>query len=311
MSYLLALAAGLLFLFSIAPHTGQPKIWADLPSHFPLQIAVGAALLMMLGLIFRLDGRIFLLLFIAFYLSLYQINPYVEKVSGLTEGGLKILQANVLMLNQDTAPLAALMKRENPDIIVLMEVNDSFKKMLEEEKSGWPYQYIQSQNTGSFGIAVLSKQPMENIHIEHFAREDAASVFFTFENSNANIAFAAVHPANPVKDFQAREKELNGIAAWFEKNKPVSAIVAGDFNTTPFSPAFKKFLQRTGLQDTRKGRGLFGTFPAWSKMPLLRIPIDHILTTPDITMTDLRLGSDIGSDHVPLIATLALKKPSS
>ena len=50
------------------------------------------------------------------------------------------------------------------------------------------------------------------------------------------------------------------------------------------------------------------TFPAtgglWSL--LLRVPIDHLVHTPDLVVVDRRLGPPLGPDHFPLVVDLAV-----
>jgi endonuclease/exonuclease/phosphatase (EEP) superfamily protein YafD len=37
--------------------------------------------------------------------------------------------------------------------------------------------------------------------------------------------------------------------------------------------------------------------------------IDHVLVNPKVAVLDSRLGPDIGSDHLPVIADLAFQAP--
>jgi endonuclease/exonuclease/phosphatase family metal-dependent hydrolase len=37
-----------------------------------------------------------------------------------------------------------------------------------------------------------------------------------------------------------------------------------------------------------------------------RIPIDHVVVSPEVRVTDRRVGPDVGSDHLPVEATLAI-----
>jgi endonuclease/exonuclease/phosphatase (EEP) superfamily protein YafD len=83
----------------------------------------------------------------------------------------------------------------------------------------------------------------------------------------------------------------------------------GDLNVTPWSPYFQELLAATGLRDSARGWGLQ---PSWPTMSLLlRVPIDHCLISPELHVTERTLGPDIGSDHFPLLVTLAVQRPSA
>jgi hypothetical protein len=40
--------------------------------------------------------------------------------------------------------------------------------------------------------------------------------------------------------------------------------------------------------------------------PVLRIPIDHCLVSPDIGVLTMRTGRHIGSDHLPIIIDMVM-----
>ena len=81
-------------------------------------------------------------------------------------------------------------------------------------------------------------------------------------------------------------------------------IVAGDFNVTPWSRHFRTALERSGLNDCAAGHGLAPSWP--SQFPPLGIRIDHCWASHHWRSIDVRLGPSHGSDHLPLIADLAL-----
>ena len=83
------------------------------------------------------------------------------------------------------------------------------------------------------------------------------------------------------------------------KMAPAPVLLLGDMNLTPWSPAFADLLQQTGLRDGRLGFGLLPTWPA--RWGVLGIPIDHALISPAVTIHQMEIGRDVGSDHRPLV----------
>ena len=82
-------------------------------------------------------------------------------------------------------------------------------------------------------------------------------------------------------------------------------VVIGDLNTTMWGENYRRLIEITGLANVRKG---FGVLPSWPDfLPFAMIPLDHCLVSGDLLASDVRLGRDIGSDHMPLIATLQFR----
>ena len=81
-------------------------------------------------------------------------------------------------------------------------------------------------------------------------------------------------------------------------------VFIGDLNTSMWAPTYLAFEKASGLRNGRKGFGLVPTYPAF--FPIAGIPIDHCLVSEEIEVLEFRTGSRIGSDHWPIIVTLAL-----
>jgi endonuclease/exonuclease/phosphatase (EEP) superfamily protein YafD len=81
-------------------------------------------------------------------------------------------------------------------------------------------------------------------------------------------------------------------------------IVAGDFNTSPWSPHFRELLAEAGLRNAAEGHGWIATWPSWF-WPA-RVPIDHVLVGGRLGAASLERGPHIGSDHYPVVADLRL-----
>lgn len=100
-----------------------------------------------------------------------------------------------------------------------------------------------------------------------------------------------------------RDQLLLGIARKIsELRGPI--VVAGDFNATPYTPVFKDFLRLANVSPSQSPVPTFPAILGW-----LGIPVDHILVR-DVQVTDVEALSSIGSDHLPLKATLILPNES-
>lgn len=55
-------------------------------------------------------------------------------------------------------------------------------------------------------------------------------------------------------------------------------------------------------------RGIFGTFPV--KLRIFRFPIDLIFSSKVIKVNEIKILSDIGSDHLPMFSKFAIASSS-
>lgn len=123
-----------------------------------------------------------------------------------------------------------------------------------------------------------------------------------------------VHPVAPLPGELANWR---ADLAWVDEVcRGENVIMAGDFNATP--DHFRVIDSSAGAAGLGMGdclaaslttsNGAVGTWPT-RLPPLLGAPIDHVMTTPDITVTGYRVitsADDAGSDHRPVVARLIL-----
>lgn len=115
----------------------------------------------------------------------------------------------------------------------------------------------------------------------------------------------AAHPHVPIRKtvFKLRNQQLAELGDYVAQIK-TPVVVVGDLNITMWSPYYQRFVRQTGLRNARYG---FGILPTWPTIiPLLYIPIDHFMVSPEIQVVNLRTGDRVGSDHLPLITDLAI-----
>ncbi|MFW5904585.1 MAG: endonuclease/exonuclease/phosphatase family protein [bacterium] len=121
-----------------------------------------------------------------------------------------------------------------------------------------------------------------------------------FELLRAGRVFASVDLIRE-KSF-LRRIELQQARRWAEEGVERPRIVAGDFNTPVESRAYRAAWSGWTNVYNRVGRGYGGTrLNGW-----IRPRIDHVLVDQRWAAVRARLGEDLGSDHLPVIATIRL-----
>ncbi|RMF88007.1 MAG: endonuclease [Nitrospirae bacterium] len=113
-----------------------------------------------------------------------------------------------------------------------------------------------------------------------------------FEVEGRRVTVLCTHLA---LNCRARLRQVRTLAE--RVNRCASAILVGDFNCQPGSPALRYLLEHTRL---RAARWLPATYPSWR--PTRRI--DHILATEDLEIEELATAPAILSDHLPVAATV-------
>jgi endonuclease/exonuclease/phosphatase (EEP) superfamily protein YafD len=120
-------------------------------------------------------------------------------------------------------------------------------------------------------------------------------------------AFAALRHGDMIgfrQHMTWRWRQMLAVAQALRQTSGAPLIVGGDFNTPADSPLMD-LLRMAGLRPAfeEAGWGYGYTRPA------LGIGLDQVLASPDCTVTRCRVGPDLGSDHRPVIAEVALPPP--
>jgi endonuclease/exonuclease/phosphatase (EEP) superfamily protein YafD len=218
-------------------------------------------------------------------------------------GTLRLVSLNLLADNDDTGRTLGYLGQCDADVVVLLEVDDAWAEAVAKLAPRYPHQVMHPRDD-RFGIAVLSRLPLARERIEPLA-EGPPVVIVDLPVGRAGCLLVAAHPPAPIAaDWSARRDAqlaaIGDVAA--AESRPV--IVAGDLNATPWSHGFRQLVRLRGLSDSAVGRGVQATWNAHRWVP--RIPIDHVVVSPEVRVMERRVGPDVGSDHLPIEATLAI-----
>jgi len=301
--------------------TGLPLIrsgaWWIRIFDFPrIQIAVLTFLTMILAYVFlnfQWEFKLLLLLvlavafvyqmqFVLVYTPLFKTQA--KKSNKPTEGtSLTLLVSNVLMDNEDKESFHTLVKKYDPDILLINEPDQKWAESVNKLEVDFPYS-IKYPLENTYGMILLSKLQLTESVVNFLVKDDVPSIFTKITlPSGSKIDFYGVHPEppQPGTDTYERDTELLIIGKKIRETKNPT-IVAGDMNDVGWSETSKLFRKYSKLADPRKGRGFFNTYSVF--VPLLRFPLDHIFYSGEFGLLTLKTLEDIGSDHYPLLIGL-------
>lgn len=217
----------------------------------------------------------------------------------------RLLTCNVLTHNRQWDRLKQLIKEENPDFIVLMEVDYGWKSTFSGTEGQYPYQFW-LERSDNFGIAMLSKFEWGQITSFESAGLQLPTIDARFDGILINgkpLRLIGTHPIPPIgsRKWRHRNDQLMNVAARFDS--ATSNVMTGDFNLTPWSPWFGRVLKTGDLSDSAVGQGVQPTWylgPTW----LGGLKLDHVLIGKDVSVVDHRVAEGIGSDHRPVVVDI-------
>lgn len=223
----------------------------------------------------------------------------------IPENKISVLSANIYMYNNDSTKLKSLIKKNNPDIISLLEPNEVWRQDMEYLKKDYPF-YIEKPQEDTYGMLLYSKFPFFKTHVHYLVEDNVPSIHAVIKlNNDIKVNIHCLHPKPPSptqnKKSTERDVELLLVAKEVEKNNNPT-IVMGDLNDVAWSTTTRNFQKISGLLDPRIGRGFFNTFHV--KFPFLRWPLDHFFNSHHFTLINIKRLKNIGSDHFPIYMQL-------
>ncbi len=230
------------------------------------------------------------------------------------DNSVSILIANVLITNRESERFLQIVERANPDMLLVMEVNDWWINQLQPLKKEYPH-LIEYPADNAYGMALYSKLPMHSPEIKFFKHEDVPSFHARVELPSGRLfMFHGIHPVAPVPSDKypdnvgEEEVALLKVGALVAEHS-LPSVIAGDFNDVSWSHTARLFGNKGNLRNIRIGRGLYNSYDAKSR--LLRWPLDHFFLTKEFSVAELERLSTFNSDHFPMFARLVLNEPDN
>jgi endonuclease/exonuclease/phosphatase (EEP) superfamily protein YafD len=217
-----------------------------------------------------------------------------------------LLTTNVFQDCRDASALLQIISDADPDLILAVETDEWWCSRLSQAlRTRYPYGLTYPLSNG-YGMAMFSRLELLQPTIR-FLVDDAIPSIKTGVRlrSGAVIDLYGLHPQPPapLQDSTERDVELVLVGVEIESTRRPS-VALGDLNDVAWSPTTAAFARAGDLRDPRRGRGFFNTYPA--RLPGLRYPLDYVFHTRHFSISNMRVLPKTGSDHLPLIAVLAL-----
>jgi len=229
---------------------------------------------------------------------------YFPGASAAQEGHLyKLLAFNVLAWNKEADKLIDFIEQENPDFIVLTEFTAKWNRVVEKFAKRYEVR-ITEPHSDNFGIALMGrfKGSARIVRVQDDFGLPLPCADFILPDGK-QFRLVGVHALLPASEVlrEARNRALlEGAGLCHEAP---AAILAGDFNMTPFSPCYSRILSKGELASATKGKGICLTCPSlgfWHLLPF-SMQIDHCLMSKGLSVISWRTGPYLGSDHRPVI----------
>lgn len=238
--------------------------------------------------------------------------PHSQQVVSNSAKQIRVLSLNVNIKNKREQEIINLVQNQTPDLALIIEVSqDLFAKLQVGLSRNLPYAF---RSPGG-GLAIFTRLPVKDAKGDNFNGRGSHNLIVTLVVDNKLIKFIGIHPLVPIKPstFHRRNQQLATLSEYIPTIKE-PLIVAGDFNLTPWSPYYRRFINKTNLHNTRLG---FGVLPSWPRaashvhlpswlIPLMNIPIDHCFVSKQFGVTQTYIGANANSDHASLISDLVL-----
>ena len=312
-------------LTTALPITRHPVWWIRVWDFPRIQIAVLGAIAIV---IFAFSGVGWTPLDIVFFVfsvssvgfQAYMIYPYTSLAPPQTQrtcdsdpgDTVSVLFANVLMDNRNVSELKKIIREADADVILLVETDEWWLESVKDEFAGHPYKVLHPLDN-TYGMLLFSRLELINPKIRFLVNEGVPSIHCRVRlRSGRELEMRCIHPPPPIYgeavSAEPRDAELIMIGKENRDNE-APFIVFGDLNDVAWSRTNYMFQDISGLLDPRVGRGFYSTFHA--KIPLLRMPLDHLFHSNHFRLVEFRRLGYFGSDHFPVFVKLCLEDDAS
>ncbi|MCK9896673.1 endonuclease/exonuclease/phosphatase family protein [Frankia sp. AgB32] len=241
--------------------------------------------------------------------SLPEVLPGSAENAAPGSARLRVMSANLYYDNAHADRLGAQIRAANPDVLVLLELSPLTLARVSASGALGAFRYHEVRvRDGAFGAALYSRLPLRDAAAPIVG--GSMSLRATVEvDEQRRFVMYAVHTISPTTGpYTSRWRTQLSALRQEARTATLPVVMAGDFNATRDHRPLRRLID-AGVRDAHDVVGA-GWDPTWSARAVLVPPVlrlDHVLASPAFAVTGFQVGGDFGSDHLPVIADLAMR----
>jgi endonuclease/exonuclease/phosphatase (EEP) superfamily protein YafD len=231
-----------------------------------------------------------------------------------TNGTITMMTHNLFGMNYAMEKVTAAIFAEDPDIIVLQEYfGEQASELHPLLLAEYPF-FVRCRGGKRANLGLYSRLPFVQQQDgacpnDAYGTIRTAHILASFQTEGGKpFSVITTHMDWPIPVSRQRE-QLSALSGVLDKIEG-PMILAGDFNSTPWSYSLRQFVANNDL--VRETMNLL-TFPmswhyfgAWrDTMPFL--PLDHVMTRGGIVVREVGVGQATASDHLPVVFSFSVE----
>lgn len=244
---------------------------------------------------------------------------FVPALGDRPDADLVVATWNTYVVAPDGDHVVDLVERIDPDVLLLQEVFPDRQEALEDALADRLPHTLTIQSPGVGGVMVASRYPIVEQRPVTTGDDDVrATAVAVLDVDGREVQVVPVHLRSPCPtcgaslterltlEEESRAVEMASVLGQLDRGTP--AIVAGDFNSTERSAAYRT-LAGAGFDDAHRsaGSGPGFSWPADGRLPWPVVRIDWIFGR-DLVAVDEWVDRAGPSDHRPVVATFAFEE---
>lgn len=314
---------------------GESRWWVGLLVNFAPFIFMPAFILLPFALMLRARRAALLLLPIVMSAVVVYGGAFVPRRESPPPPAwtLRVIALNVSDNLQPTERFEAWLRANPADVVILSEIFAPLQGSIPRLRDLYPFAAAHQRHNA---VAILSRYPIIEAYgwvVEQRGQGYPSFPRVTVQVGDQPVRVIGTSLAAPLRlqgrvglpdvrvpgvnalwdmvlgyDDRQRRAEVSTILQWIDES-PYPVIVAGDMNLVEGSADYRRLSARLTDSYREAAAGFGFTFPAWQAFglpavlpPLMRL--DYVWHTPDLVTLDARYGEYVGSDHLPVLATI-------